>query len=51
MGIIEMIYPNNSNTAGRLGINIFNQVIVQLGANNSSRCSNGSSRKGHAPMS
>lgn len=28
MGIIQAIYPNNSDTAARLGINIFKQVCV-----------------------
>lgn len=26
MGVVEMIYPNNSDTQSRLGINIFQQV-------------------------
>jgi hypothetical protein len=29
MGVIAMIYPNNSDTSARLGINIFKQVCGQ----------------------
>lgn len=36
-GIIRMIYPNNSDTASRLGINIFKQPALRGGALNTIR--------------
>jgi len=41
MGVIEMIYSENNETRARLGINVFNQVLVSCSACRTGNLSSG----------